>query len=307
MYVAVGEDTCHRADDTAEEARTVEIVKHGATGEGGAYVAGVGGGELGGVVVDTVNHLSRGGTCGGVDLLVVVVGMIALCCADILSGRVFACSTAGEKVQPLRSVAWSIRFVIIGELHIVSASVAGAIVFAKGGARSTGCDSLARHHVSELGTTAVFAHDAAIDDHIDITFHNFVGFGHHASAVEFADKCVVYAPNDVALDALLIGGGDGAEAATVDITFCAVVVRVNILAVAAGEVETGEIATKGVDGAVTCLIAGTNMGSWSEGWHNKVTSYNNICDMLVGFFITASGVLVKDTTVENNRTVVTSF
>ena len=126
---------------------------------------------------------------------------------------------SAHETIPIGVINASVIIVIV--LHIVGAAVACTIEFCENGVGGTGFDSLTRYHVAELGTAAVFAYDAVVDDHIDVTFHYLVSrtccLGHDATAIELINQGVVDAPGNIARDPLLTGCGYRAEMATVDV------------------------------------------------------------------------------------------
>ena len=195
-------------------------------------------------------------------------------------------------------------------LHIVGAAVACTKELAKGGASCAGGDRLSRHHIAELRTTAVFAHDAVVDDHINAAFHYFIciasSLSHDTATIELAYERVIDAPCDITPDTLLVSSCYRAKATTIDIAVGVVFVWFNGLIVSTREIETGEVSTENVDSTMTCLIfcIGIDMSAWGERWHDNMTAEDDVIDMLILFSVTTTAVLVVDTAVEYDRALI---
>ena len=245
-------------------------------------------------------------SCRRINHLNVIVGCIALILTAVLSRSIIR----SDGVTPIGIGDRNSRSISIFILHIVGATVACTEELIKYSVGSFGGNSLARHHIAELGTTTVFAHDAVVDDHINTAFHYLVSctifLGHDAAAIELANERVIDAPGDITPYTLLIGCGNSAKSTTIDIAVRVVFVWHNGLIVSTSEVETGEVSAKNIDSTMTCLIfrIGIDMGARGERRHDNMTAEDDVIDMLIFFSVTTTAVLVVDTAVEYDRALI---
>ena len=143
-------------------------------------------------------------------------------------------------------------------LHIVGAAITCTEELVKGSACGAGLDGLFWHHIAELRTATIFAHDTVVNDHINAAFHYLVCcaifLGHDTATIELANERVIDTPGDVTCNALLIGRGYGAKATAIDIAVGVVFVWYNSLIVSTSEIETGKVSAKRIDSTMACLI-----------------------------------------------------